>query len=311
MRLLLAILLLFTRLTIDAQQASASAGTYSLKIGEQTQITLQAKPRQNEKVVWPILTDSLGPYFDIVTKEKIDTLRDSVSGNQSYRQRLLITSFDTGMFTLPVFAFTFIQSNGDSTSIVSDALTIAVKSVAVDTTQAIKDIKGVQDIPFELREYIPWVFAGIAIAALIVGGIYLWLQRRKPTKPVAPKAPPVPPGEKALAALRKLGEERAWLNGQEKRYHSSLTDILRSYIEEQFGLPALESTSEDILMMSSRHAVLKEHALRLKQVLQLADLVKFAKANPLPVEHEHSLTLAFEFVQSTQSISERKEVPLV
>jgi hypothetical protein len=49
----------------------------------------------------------------------------------------------------------------------------------------------------------------------------------------------------------------------------------------------------------------------IRQVLVLADLVKFAKEKPLPVEHERSLTLARQFVLITKpqiSSDSEKEV---
>jgi hypothetical protein len=307
-KLLIILLFLFhTNSWLSAQQATASAGTYTLKIGEQTDITLTAKPLKGDQVKWPELSDSLGPHFSIVSKAKPDTLRDSTSGLSSYRQLIRITSFDTGVFTLPIFDFTFIKPSGDSISVISDALSIEVKSVPVDTTLAIKDIKGVQEIPFEIAEFIPWIFAGLAIAALIIAAIYVWIRRRKPQKPSVPAVAQLPPWEKALLALQKTQQEKRWAQGQEKLYHSEISDILRLYIEEQFGLPALESTSDETLRMCSRHAALRELENVLKQILELADLVKFAKVSPLPAEHEQSLTLAFRFVNETRPVNQGKE----
>jgi len=310
MRLLFTFIAIYSLacIPIKAQQVGASAGTYTLKIGEQTDITLTAKPLKGDRILWPVLSDSLGPHFDIVTKSPADTLRDSISGLESYRQKIRITSFDTGLFTLPVFSFTFVKPGGDSISIISDALSIEVKAVAVDTTQAIKDIKGIQEVPYELTEFIPWLLGGLAIAALIVAGIYIWLRRRKVIQPTLPAKPNIPPWDKAYAALQKLSEERLWQQGKEKVYHSNLSGILRIYIEEQFGMPALESTSDEIIRMCERHAELSAFQSQLRQILQIADLVKFAKANPLPAEHERSLVLAFEFLNGSKPDNIGKEV---
>jgi hypothetical protein len=50
-----------------------------------------------------------------------------------------------------------------------------------------------------------------------------------------------------------------------------------------------------------RKASLNQDSIQhLKQVLVLADLVKFAKEKPLPNEHERSLDYAREFIQITR-----------
>jgi hypothetical protein len=308
---LICTLLLFAVFRLEAQQVSATADTYSLKIGEQTNITLTARPGSKEIIRWPQLSDSLGPHFDIVSRAGIDTLKDSISGQQFLKQRIRITSFDTGLFTLPVFDFTFIRPAGDSISLITDALVINVKSVPVDTTQAIKDIKNVQEVPFELAEYIPWVFAGLVVAAIIAAGIYFWLRRKKKNLPVLPSVPAIPPWEKALNALQKAGEEKLWTTGKEKAYHTAVSDTLRTYIEEQFQLPALESTTGDILRMCARHPVISEQESVLRQILQAADLVKFAKLSLTAAEHEQSLVQAIRFVNETKPAPQRKEEPRV
>ncbi|MBL7893041.1 MAG: hypothetical protein JNL63_10450, partial [Bacteroidia bacterium] len=93
--------------------------------------------------------------------------------------------------------------------------------------------------------------------------------------------------------------EKLWQEGKVKQYHSRLTDILRLYIEARFKIPALEQTSDEI--MSNFRSVLidEESKKKIKQVFLVADLVKFAKEQPLPSENELSLTNAFDFVNGT------------
>ena len=283
-----------------AQQASVQSDRYQIRLGESFSLTLKASIQGGQRVVWPAFSDSIGPNFDILKLGKIDTLPDSAKAGTQFLQKIEATSFDSGMHTMPVFAFDIISANGDTAHILTDPLTFQVSTVPVDTTKAIKDIHGVLDVPFDISEYIPWILVGLLVAALIAAGLYFWLKyKRKPTE-VKPKAPSIPAWQKALSALDEIAKEKAWQSGRDKIYHSAITDTLRMYLEDQFQLPALESTTDETLEMLRKASFSQDSIQQLKQVLVLADLVKFAKEKPLPIEHERALEYAREFVQITR-----------
>ena len=103
-----------------------------------------------------------------------------------------------------------------------------------------------------------------------------------------------------MAAFDRIEKEAAWKSGNDKLYHSSIADTLREYIEAQLKLPALESTTDETLLLLKRSLNQTEAIELIRQVLTLADLVKFAKEKPLPAEHERSLSLARQFVLITR-----------
>ncbi len=285
---------------IHAQQASVQSDRYQIRLGESFSLTLKAAIQDGQRIVWPAFTDSIGPNFDILKLGKIDTLPDSVNTGTQFLQKIEATSFDSGMHTMPVFAFDIISANGDTAHIVTDPLTFQVSTVPVDTTKAIKDIHGVLDVPFDISEYIPWILVGLLLAALIAAGLYFWLKHKRKPAEVKPKAPSIPAWQKALTALEEIAKEKAWQSGRDKVYHSAITDTLRMYLEEQFQLPALESTTDETLEMLRKASFNQDSIQQLKQVLILADLVKFAKEKPLPNEHERALEYAREFIQITR-----------
>jgi hypothetical protein len=286
--------------SLHAQQVSVKSDRYRIRLGENFNLQLKATVKDGERVIWPTLNDTLGPHFDVLQKGPIDTMADKKRQGMDLLQEIQATSFDSGMHTMPVFAFDIISAKGDTAHIVTDPLSFQVLTIPVDTTKAIKDIHGVVDVPFDIGEYIPWILLGLVIAALIVAGIYLWMRRKKPEKPLAPPAPKTPAWERALAALVEIGKEKAWTSGRDKQYHSAITDTLRAYIEEQFGLPALESTTDETLSMVRKSIEDTAANQALRQILVLADLVKFAKEKPLAAEHERSLEQARFFVETTR-----------
>lgn len=266
----------------------------SIKIGEQTRIHLSAKAGPGVKLKWPDLKDTITGHIEIVEKGKINS-----TGNLQ-EQNIIITSFDSGFHVIPPFRFIV---NGDTSNIEeTEALLLQVNTVPIDTAQAsVKDIKGIMDEPFNWREAIPYVLWGLAILAaiaLIVWGI-VKLAKKKPAVAAKPKII-VPPHVKALQQLERLRGERLWQEGKVKQYHSALSDIVRAYIEERFKVHALEQTTDEILTSFRTVVVDNESKSKLKQLLTLADLVKFAKEEPLPQENELSMSNAFDFVVGTK-----------
>jgi cell division protein YceG involved in septum cleavage len=176
----------------------------------------------------------------------------------------------------------------------------------VDTAQDIRDIKKPIAAPFTFREALPWI-----IALLLLAGagyfIFYYLKKRKKAEPVfrAPVKIKIPPHQVALDALENLRNKKLWQTGQVKEYHTELTDIIRDYIFGKFNIHAPELTSDEILNALNYTATDQEARQKLNQTFVVADLVKFAKMQPLPMEHDASLTNAIEFVKATMFLGDK------
>jgi hypothetical protein len=83
-----------------------------------------------------------------------------------------------------------------------------------------------------------------------------------------------------------------------KEFYSETTEVIRRFLEDQYGLLALESTSDEIMgqlkPLSAAQTLMKEF----RSFFTTADLVKFAKYLPTPEENEQELTWAFHFVRT-------------
>jgi hypothetical protein len=104
-----------------------------------------------------------------------------------------------------------------------------------------------------------------------------------------------------LEALRKLEAEKLWQQGRVKEYHSRVSDIVRTYIEQTMSINAMEMTTDAILSACEIKALNQRNTDELQELLERADLVKFAKFQPLANEHEASMKNAVSFVESTIS----------
>ena len=108
-----------------------------------------------------------------------------------------------------------------------------------------------------------------------------------------------PPHEAALAALSKLKEKKLWERGMEKEYFTELTEILRIYLDKRFGINAMEMTSRQIMQTLGANREVSDKRQMVRQILDMADFVKFAKVRPLPADNVAAFDNAVKFVEAT------------
>ncbi len=302
--------LLLYSFTASSQETTASAtiNNNNIQIGQQVQLTLSVHYKVDNgkqiKIEWPELIDTIRKEIEIVEQTEISTLIPDSSDMFRFVQTktLYITSFDSGYWVMPPFKFIV---NGDTTGIFTEALLLQVNTIPVDTTLDIKDIK----VPYEEDySWIDWlkdnkyvalgIFLGIHVLLLIIYFIVKYFNKVKPPVVVV-EAPKIPAHILAFEKLDKLKQEKLWQEGKLKLYHITLSEIIREYIENRFKIQALEQTTDEILFGFRNLAIDDESKAKLKQVLILSDLVKFAKEQPLPNENELSWSNAYDFVKGT------------
>lgn len=289
-------------------KATATLDNSNIQIGQQVQLTLSIHYKVNNgkqiNIEWPELLDTIRKEIEIVAQTKIDTIIPDSSDMFRFVQTktLYITSFDSGYWVMPPFKFTV---NGDTIGIFTEPLLLQVNTVQVDTTLAIKDIKAPYEEDYSWLDWLKdnkymalGIFLGIHALLLIIYLIVKYLNKAKPPIVVV-EAPKIPAHIIALEKLEKLKQEKLWQEGKLKLYHITLSEIVREYIENRFKIQAMEQTTDEILFGFRNVAIDEESKNKLKQLLILSDLVKFAKEQPLPNENELSWTNAYEFVKGT------------
>lgn len=298
----------------QAIEVAATMDTNKIRIGEHARIDLYITHKTNAKnfrLQWPQLTDTLRKEVEIVSVSKIDTtIPDKNKPDQvQQHQSITITSIDSGYWAIQPFTF---YVNGDSTQpYYTQALLLEVQNVPVDTAEAsIRDIKTTLDEPFDWRVYLPYVYWGLAALALVaIVVLLIYRYGKKGVAPVKESKPKVPPHIAALAALEQIRQKKLWPEGRYKEYHTLISDTIRSYIEGRYNVSAMELTSEEIFKVMNSQVIDSISKEKLRQILTLADFVKFAKVVPIDVENELSLTNAFDFVNGTKREEEMKLDP--
>ena len=268
-------------------------------IGSQTHLTFQVSQQPKQKVVMPVFSGNIVAGLETVEPVKTDTVK-SPDGHLLVNQHYLVTAFKDSLIYIPPFPFVL---NGDTVWSKSLSLKV-VQPFKIDTaSNKIADIKSVLSPKFDWKSFLLTVLLIVVIIGLLVL-LYFIYKRYFKKKPILNDKEIrllLPAHVVALNQLDKMKQEKSWQHGRSKEFHTQLTDILREYIERVFNINSMEMTSDEILEQL-RGLKLEQKAtyLGLEQILKLADLVKFAKWDAMPDEHELSLLNAYSFVNKTK-----------
>lgn len=294
-------------------KATAKLDSNNIRIGQQVKLQLSVQYQVDNgkqiKIKWPEIGDTIRKEVEIVSQTKIDTLIPDKNNPFQFKQTktLYITSFDSGYWAIPPFKF---RINDDTNDFFTEPLLLSVGTIAVDTTLAIKDIKPPYDENYSWLDWIKdnmYVVYGTLAALLIILLIIYLINYFKKIKPpmVFVETPKIPAHIIALKKLEQLKNEKLWQEGKLKLYHIRLTEIVREYIENRFKILAMEQTTDEILYGFRNVAIDEDSILKLKKLLILSDLVKFAKEQPLPNENEMCLDNAYDFINGTKKDAEK------
>ncbi|MCM1369781.1 MAG: BatD family protein [Candidatus Amulumruptor caecigallinarius] len=249
-----------------------------------------------ENGIIPVCNDSV----ELRAPSKIDTVVNGNSMTVTYH--VPVQSFDSGYYKLPEFIFV---SGKDSVK--SNSLALKVYPVVAQADTPIDDYAGVADpaeksvfdnIPDWLYNYW-WIFLIVILFAGV--GLYLLKKYRK-DKTLFSSKPEPDAYEVAANALAALKGKKLWEQGMEKEYFTELTEILRVYLFKRFGINAMEMTSREILRSLSENKELKDKRNYFRQILNMADFVKFAKVRPLPADNIEAYDNAVKFVEETKPV---------
>ena len=295
------ILLLLWPILAQAQVPSASLDTAVLRIGEQVELLLSIDLPTDAPagmVNWPVFGDTLINQLEVVRKGPVDSVQDAAGLHLT--QRIFLTSFDTGHWAIPPFTFV-VSGSPQETS----PLLIEVRNVALDDPKVQRPAKTIYEVPFSIgywiRAHLVELLAGLGALVLIIAGLFYLTRKRKTVPAPVVEAPMEPVHLRTLRSLRELDASRLWQQGEHKAYHSRITDLLRSYIEERYQVPAMESSTDELIQELGVSPMNNEQRTHLENMLRLADLVKFAKAKPTPAENEQMMAGAIRFVEATLS----------
>jgi len=278
-KLQLFLLLLSTAVFAQQKQVVTNIDKTKNKIGAEFKLTLKTSVDTLTKVVFPNVKN-IGA-LEVIQSYPIDTIKS----NDRYElvKKYGLAQFDAGKYGIPSIKVLI-----NNKPFFSDSLKVEVADVAVDTLkQKLYDIKPITEVPSN-KSWL-WNLLLILLFIAFVGAGLYWFLKKRQSKKIEEEIYKTPI-EKATSLLNTLEKKQLWQRGEVKSYYSELTDIARNYIEEAIEIPAMESTTSELIeglrqaSLKKKMSLSQETIENLEKVLKQADLVKFAKSKPLDFE---------------------------
>ena len=273
--------------------------------------------------------------FEFIEESELDTIK--VDGRRLHlRKRYTLAAMETG--ALPMIpALIYFDKNREipDTLYGRDTLYLNVQSyMELDTTlflkadptaeqgigvdsemaQSLLKDEGIftqKNLPFKFAEIRDYAIYGVII--LIILALVVWLvtmaviaHRKIGGKEIKPQ-PKLPPHVIAIKALEELKHRKLWQNNKHKLYYSSITSILKVYIEDRWHVSVLDKTSNEVIAELREVDIPRDSRSDLIAILQTADFVKFAKAIPEAEENEACYTRAYYFVENTKQVEQHNK----
>ncbi len=262
----------------EKPKVKVSVDTTKIRIGEQINYQIFVDNIETGVVFPELQLDATGK-IEIVETLNIDTLKNRLV------RKYVLTSFDSGRYVIPQQ-----KINVWSQEYLTDSIVVDVATVAVDTLkQKMFPIKAVHNEPYtfeDVKPYLWWLVVVLLVLALV---LYFVFRKKETLEEIEAR---IPAYDLALKKLKELDDKQLWQQNKIKKYYVELTDIVRAYIEREMRIPALESTTNDLIatitdINKSSSLNISDKALqKLQRLLKEADLVKFAKYRPLSNEIE-------------------------
>ena len=296
----------------DAQMVFFNGRTAAdtIMVGQPFDYQLSLTIPKDYFVDWKQFNDTLSKSIDVIEVGEVKTKELSNSENVMMTQNLKLTSFDTGYVYVPEIVISYSKSLKDSIrhTLRTNEKELYVTTVAVDTTQAFRPIKGVMKQGITGKEILPWALIVIALAGIAYMIYYRKTHKKVKEEVIEEKKKPVIPAIiTARAKLAEMKDNELWNSAQTKDYYTDLTDIAREYLEGQFEIDAVEMTTDEIMEAVNALNLNKETISKLQDTLTTADFVKFAKANPSAEQNKQSFSDIDSFVEDSYVYFQEEE----
>lgn len=295
---------------------TASIDSVNLLMGNITMLNLEVVHDKGKPGGFPMFQGAdpskgfvsiCGDSIELRTSFTVDTVEVG-SGRIQLNYKIPLQAFDSGTYRLPEFVYI-----SESDTARSNALSLNVVPVQVSAEDPIAGFAPVAEpegkrfydaVPDWLAEYWWLILLIILLAAAVIWAVMRY--RKEGT--VLKKKPEPTPYEVAIRSLRELKTKNLWEQGMEKEYFTRLTDILRIYLEKRFGINAMEMTSREI-MERLYDSDVRDKRDYMRQILSVADFVKFAKVRPLPADNIAAYDNAVKFVEETKPVEVPEDTP--
>jgi len=291
-------LVLTLSLNLFAQNISAEAYTDSANylVGDYINLTIKVKYDEGITVSNPLIKDNFKD-IEVIKVEEPVLLEEN--GKQIVEFKYIVSVYDSTDISISGIPVGYKTGNDTLLQTVNtNPVYFTVHTVPVKPEEEIKDVKEPIKIPLDWKTVLLYLLIIIAIAGLAYF-LYKRYKKKHEGEEIKQTEPRIPSYITALNSLHQLEEEKLWQKGKVKEYHSKITEIIRRYFEDRFYLPALELTTSEAMVRLKERYDTAEILQATDEFLNNADLVKFAKYNPVPDLNAEMMKQAYKIVEMT------------
>ncbi len=272
-----------------------------LTIADRLRVELETVSAPEWDIEFPVLGDELEAF---AVSDYGASGPEAIEGNLMRRVKwYVLEPFLSGEYEIPELEIAFFQAGEDKKhSLLTDPVKVKVVSLMGEDRDKLKDIHPIKDVVSLPPPSRAWIaITGVvlmALACLLAAGAKM-LKRRGGTTALAVAPPPA--HETAYRRLKELVDRDLIAQGKIDEFYVELSDIIRRYIEDRFGLHAPDMTTEEFLAeVSSGETLKRKDAGLLDEFLAHCDLVKFAKHRPTDEEIRKAFDSAKAFIGGTK-----------
>jgi hypothetical protein len=275
------------------KSAVALADHSEVRLGEPfvVKVTVKHDPKEH----WSIAPDQSYAPFSLKSQSRHDSKDGSLAVDE--------TSLTLALFQLGPHPIPDLKLQGTAPSQPAAFFSLpgpVIKGVApeIEKDKKKRDILGPVAVQVTTLRPLAWVAAALAAALLIFLGVRFW--RRRPRRSTATLVPVRPPHEVALEALSTLESQGLPAQARFKLFHLELSEILRRYLGDRYGMFALDMTTSELLEALGRRPTDGLSLSELSWICGQGDLAKFAKGEPTADDCKQALTLVRQNVLRTR-----------
>lgn len=268
-----------------------------LRLSDEAEVRITVTAPPEVKLNMPPREDGAFPDFRVLdfSTQLPEVRQEHVVREQVYRVEPLRTgTLEIGPFDIEVLEPRADTDGGPASDkwLTTELVQVDVTSLLESDDATLADLAPAEtpvDVPRPLPRWILWGLGGLCAALL---GAVVWRRWRRRSVPAVVRSP----REIALAALDQLLASTLRASDLQQ-FYDDLSDIVREYIEAEVGIRAPEQTTEEFLRDQRTQSVFSEtERTQLRDFLETADLVKFARHRPSEDEIDWSIERAREFL---------------
>lgn len=283
-------------------QIKTRAWPTQVTIGDEIKLTVQVERPRGFSIIALSPKTAVEP-FEIKNMETFSYDEKAQTIKQTFLFKLTI--FQLGEIQIPPIPINFSDQRGRSGQAWTEPIKIKVTSVIKGSKEKAepRPIKGPVAMDVRALQILVMSILEILLIAVLIVKVVRRRRRKAPTDPESL----LPSHERAILELGRLESKDYLSQGKTKEFYSELADILRRYLDRSFELDTLELTTFEILRDLKKKAFDVGAVEKIKELLENADLVKFAKLIPLKSASERMTAILRNVVENTKPQSEQKE----